>query len=172
MSKKFYTADLHLNHQNILTYCNRPFKNVNEMNETLIDNWNQKVGKNDLVYVLGDFTLSTHDYDIIRFASLLKGKKFLIKGNHDKNNYPSGVFEEITWYKEIHDLNYKIILFHYAIENWQGSFDKDLRLIGKKPSIHLHGHSHGLSNKRPNRYDVGVDCWNYAPVTLTEILNV
>lgn len=125
------------------------------------------MGKNDIIYVLGDFTISCNNEKIINYGKQLKGRKFLIKGNHDKNNYPSGVFEEITWYKEIHDLNYKIILFHYAIENWQGSFKKD-----KQTTIHLHGHSHGLSSKRANRYDVGVDCWNYEPVTLKEILNV
>jgi calcineurin-like phosphoesterase family protein len=83
---------------------------------------------------------------------------------------PEGCFEEITWYKEIHDFDYKVVLFHYAIENWQGSFFKDGQGARKK-TVHLHGHSHSLSTSKSNRYDVGVDNWFYYPVTLKEILN-
>jgi len=155
-----------------LKYCNRPWNTIEEHDAALINNWNKKVGKNDLIYILGDFSISTNNQRIIGYANQLNGHKILIKGNHDKNNMPEGLFDEITLYKEIYDFNYKIILFHYALENWLGSFGKDLRgESNKKSSIHLHAHSHGLSSNRPNRYDVGVDSWNYEPVTLAEILN-
>ena len=55
---KFYTSDLYFNHGNIIRYENRPFDTVEEMNETLIRNWNRKVKKGDEVYILGDFTFS------------------------------------------------------------------------------------------------------------------
>ena len=173
MSKKYFTADLHLGHVNVIRYCNRPFHSILEHDQTLINNWNKKVGKNDLVYVVGDFTMITNNQRIIDYAKQLNGQKILIKGNHDKNNYPSGIFNEITWYKEIHDRDYKIILFHYPLESWQGSMGKDLRdgSISKKPSIHLHGHCHGAIANKPNRYDIGIDSWNYQPVTLAEIIN-
>ena len=172
MSAKWYIADIHFGHINILGYCGRPFDTIEEHDQTLITNWNNRVGKNDLVYILGDFTLSTHNETIKAYADQLNGIKILIKGNHDKNKMPEGVFDEITLYKEIRDGDYKVILFHYAIESWLHRFAKDNR--GENPKIktvHLHGHSHGLTPKIPNRYDVGCDSTNYTPVTLKEILN-
>jgi len=125
-----------------------------------------------LVYILGDFSLSSNNEVITNYANQLNGHKILIKGNHDKNHMPEGLFQEICHYKEIHDDGYKVILFHYAIESWLGRFDKDNRgNQNKKQSIHLHGHSHSLTPIIPNRYDVGVDCTNMEPVTLKEILN-
>ena len=173
MSKKFYTADTHFFHKNILVYCQRNFSSIEEHDATLIENWNKKVGKNDTIYILGDFSISTNNEVITNYAKQLNGHKILIRGNHDKNHMPEGLFDEITWYKEVHDFNYKVILFHWAIAHWQGSMGKDLRdgTNTKKPSIHLHGHSHSLSTIVPNRYDVGVDVQGFQPVTLMEILN-
>lgn len=172
MSSKFYTADIHFDHKNILQYCNRNFKTVEEMNDKIIDNWNKKVGRNDLVYIVGDFTLSTNPTRIQTLADNLNGKKILIKGNHDHKNPPG--FEEVCDYKVVRDsvngTTYRVVLFHYAIEFWYGAHGKDR--TGKFiPTIHLHGHSHGLAGVRDNRFDVGIDCWNYEPVTLKEILN-
>ena len=174
MSRKFYTCDQHFDHFNILKYCNRPWSTVEEMNDNLIDNWNKKVSKNDLVYIVGDFTLSHSQERIKELLKQLNGQKYLIMGNHDRKN-PQG-FHEVSYYKEVRD-SYKgqvckVILFHYAIEFWQGAFAKDLRGDNAKiPTVHLHGHSHGLATIKPNRYDVGVDQWNFEPVTLAEILN-
>ena len=52
----FVTSDLHFGHKNIIKYENRPFKDVEEMDQKLIENWNNKVGKDDTVYILGDFS--------------------------------------------------------------------------------------------------------------------
>ena len=87
--KHFIIADTHFNHSNIIEYCNRPFINKEEMNKTLIDNWNNVVGKEDIVYHLGDFGFGNKEYlkDIV---PKLNGKIFLIKGNHD-------VFDNIAY---------------------------------------------------------------------------
>ena len=81
--KRFIIADLHFGHANIIKYEKRPFANVEEMDERLITLWNSTVGKEDLVYVLGDFTLSRKKETIKNLVSSLHGRKILIMGNHD-----------------------------------------------------------------------------------------
>lgn len=80
--KIFLIGDMHLYHRRIIDFCNRPFSSVEEMNETLIANWNNVVGKHDIVYELGDFALCGKDR-IIEVANRLNGRKRLILGNHD-----------------------------------------------------------------------------------------
>lgn len=81
--KIFLIGDTHFMHRNIIKYCNRPFANVEEMTETLIKNWNSVVGKNDIVYVVGDFALCGKQ-KIIEIGQRLNGRKRLILGNHDQ----------------------------------------------------------------------------------------
>ena len=179
----YYTADLHFGNFNIIKYENRPFTDVDDMNLGLIDNWNQRVTDKDDVYILGDFAFTGTNLSkeaLNNLVDKLKGKKHLIIGNHDKfisNKYfNERLWEEIVPYKEIKDWYYKkgedsklktsvdVILCHYPIESW------NCQHYG---SIHLHGHLHSKPTliKQANRYNVGVDLWNYYPVTLTEIIN-
>ena len=80
--KIFFIGDMHFMHRNIIKYCNRPFKDVADMTEKLIKNWNSIVGKNDIVYVVGDFALCGKQ-KIIEIGNRLNGHKRLILGNHD-----------------------------------------------------------------------------------------
>ena len=79
----YYTADLHLGHENVIRHCGRPFSNADEMDAALICNWNSKVHRNDTVYIVGDFFFRAKrpagDY-----LRELKGRKHLLIGNHDK----------------------------------------------------------------------------------------
>lgn len=81
--KIFLIGDTHFMHRNIIKYCNRPFKDVEAMTEGLIKNWNSVVGKNDIVYVVGDFALCGKQ-KIIEIGQRLNGRKRLILGNHDQ----------------------------------------------------------------------------------------
>jgi calcineurin-like phosphoesterase family protein len=81
--KIFLIGDTHFMHRNIIKYCNRPFANVEEMTDGLIKNWNSVVGKNDIVYVVGDFALCGKQ-KIIEIGNQLNGRKRLILGNHDE----------------------------------------------------------------------------------------
>lgn len=81
--KVFLIGDCHYGHRNIIKYCNRPFKDVEDMNEQLIKNWNSVVGKNDIVYVVGDFALCGKQ-KIIEIGQRLNGRKRLVLGNHDQ----------------------------------------------------------------------------------------
>lgn len=77
----YFTADLHLGHENIIHHCSRPFRTVEEMDRALIDAWNKRVGPEDTVYILGDLMFSCKDP--AGYLRQLAGKKHLILGNHD-----------------------------------------------------------------------------------------
>lgn len=155
----YFTSDTHFGHTNIIKYCNRPFASVHEMNVALIQNWNSVVGKYDVVYHLGDFAFRPKS-DAESFLSRLNGEIHLIKGNHDRK-IPDG-FANVSLYEEINYRGIYIVLCHYAMRVWNKSH---------RGSIMLYGHSHGSLPGTPQSLDVGVDCWNYKPVGLDEILN-
>lgn len=164
---KYYTSDLHFDHGNIIAYESRPWDTVEEMNEGLIANINERVGGNDELYILGDFTLRSQHNRIVELREAIKCKHVhLIVGNHDyfaKNAWAKDLFETITPYKEIYDGNQKLILCHFPILSWNRMSEN---------SIHLYGHVHSrprLQHPHPHAYNVGVDVNDYYPVTLEEI---
>lgn len=159
----WFTSDTHFGHAKIIQYCNRPFASVEEMDEKLIENWNARVGKGDTVYHLGDFSLAKDHRKIPEYLRSLNGQIHLIYGNHDAKRlqFLKG-FADLKPYKEIKVGEQKIILCHYAFRVWNkihyGSWN-------------LYGHSHG-SLKRDftiKQFDVGVDVWNYAPLSFEEV---
>jgi calcineurin-like phosphoesterase family protein len=80
--KYFIISDTHFNHENIIKYCNRPFKDVDEMNRVMIKNWNETVSNKDIVIHLGDVALGSKE-EVKKIIKQLNGRKILIKGNHD-----------------------------------------------------------------------------------------
>lgn len=150
MEKIFFTADTHFNHEAILKYCQRPFSTVEEMNECLIENWNNKVGKKDRIYIIGDFCFSDH----LKIVSRLNGKKHLIVGNHDKslNQNILSHFVSVSQRKEIKVDNRFFILEHCPLRTWEECY------MG---SVHLFGHVHGRINTYNLSFDVGVDTNNF-----------
>lgn len=167
----FFTADLHFYHDKIIRHTQRPFHNVEEMNKVLMRKWNDKVSSHDEVYILGDFTMKGAD---IASSCLygLKGRKYLIRGNHDNfvdsSNFEPSLFVSIRDYMEIAYINQRFVLFHYPMMEWNGY---------GKGAIALHGHQHNhkeynMENRRNGilRYDVGVDANNMEPVSAEEII--
>ncbi len=160
----YFSADLHLDHDNIRKYCNRPFKTAKEMNDKIMDNWSDTVKKNDQIYILGDICMKPTDLIIDQINSL-PGQKHLIIGNHDKHNLRelSKCFKTIDMYKEIKYNDLLFVLFHYPMESWNCSYHG---------SIHLYGHVHNsefLNTNVVNRFNVGVDVNNFTPVSIEEI---
>ena len=170
---KYYTSDLHFGHKNIIKYEDRPFNSTEEMDEYLIYKWNNKVNKNDEVYILGDFGFvsGTRANELL---DRLNGRKFLIRGNHDHSflkdkSFDQTKFEWIKDYASIRDGDKVICMFHYPIAVW------DRQHHG---SIHLYGHVHSnKDNHHPlllelgdNAINVGCDVHNFEPVSLGEIL--
>ena len=85
----FFTSDTHFNHANIIKFCNRPFKDVEQMNDVMIANWNSVIGKDDTVFHLGDFCLGGAA-EWTKILDRLNGKIYLIMGNHDLKNIRQG----------------------------------------------------------------------------------
>lgn len=156
----FFTSDTHFGHTNIIKYCDRPFSNVQEMDEFLITEWNKVVRPNDTIYHLGDFCFSKNPDSIL---CRLNGKKHLIIGNHDNQKTIDSVFwESVGHYKEISFEKQFIVLCHYAMKVWNKSH---------RGAWHLYGHSHGTLPEDPFSFsfDAGVDCHDYKPISFEQI---
>lgn len=165
----YFTSDLHLGHRGVIEFQNRPFDSVEDMNRTIIHNFNSLVHANDILYILGDLTHRIPESQANELIKKLKGKKILICGNHD-GDYDKSLFEEIYDYREFNHEKLKYVLMHYPLLEWNRSRHNS--------SIHLHGHIHsdGRYNEenRTNgvsKYDAGVDANNYYPVSLLYIQN-
>jgi calcineurin-like phosphoesterase family protein len=161
----YFTSDTHFGHTNIIKFSKRPYNNEGEMNDALIKNWNAVVQPNDVVYHLGDFSWNGYQDVFHR----LKGQKHLIIGNHDRASVmrlpwasQPKHYDEIK-VKTSDGIEYDVVLFHYPIEEWNGFYHG---------AVHLHGHVHGKKMKDNDRIrvDVAVECFNYAPATLDQIL--
>ncbi len=167
----FFTADLHIGHKNIIKLCQRPFASLEEMDETLISNWNHVVTNGDTVYIIGDLMFRTQAHPV-NVLKRLKGKKHLIVGNHDKTwlNKISAddYFKSIERYSEISDGKRKLALCHYPMMSWGG--------IGKGSCL-VHGHIH---NNRDAAYwpllasmdqalNASVEINQYQPVSFEQL---
>lgn len=173
---KFFTADQHWNHKSILKMDNfygrdrgwRPFRDVKEMNQTMIDGWNEVVKSGDMVYHLGDFAMPNKGdgHDIGDILEQLNGQIYLIKGNHDDRNMNlykdwTRKFVKITYLAYLKLLNgQRVMLCHYPMLSWRSSCHG---------AWHLHGHCHGSLPRRHLAYDVGVDSNDYQPIPETKI---
>ena len=130
-----YIADMHFDHADIISYDNRPFDTVDEMNETMISRWNRAVRPGDLTWILGDFCGGTAE----RWAEILgrlNGRKALILGNHDSREAAETLkadFEDVAEYREILDCGRHVVLCHYPILAFRDHY------FG---SYHLYGHVH------------------------------
>lgn len=163
----YFISDTHFGHANIIKYCNRPFKNEAEMNQSIISNWNSRVKDDDIVYHLGDFCFGRNDYHFDAFFNQLKGKIIFIKGNHDKLAWKNRhkFFAYSDSYREIEVNDQKITLCHYAMRIWNKSH---------YGAWHLYGHSHGTlpDDKNSLSFDVGVDCHNFTPISFDEVKEI
>lgn len=170
----FVISDTHFDHANILTFVDKndqlirgQFRNVDHMNETMINNWNRVVGPQDTIYHLGDFTFGGKG-NIERFASRLNGKKRLIMGNHDyeaKLYYPW--FQKVMSWRQFGDLfSRPIFMTHFPLH--ESSFT---RRDGRKNPVNIHGHIH--QNQAPTEFhiNVSVEQINYTPKSIESLLS-
>lgn len=162
----FFTSDTHFGHKLMLAdsrRCPRPWTTVDEMNEGLIDNWNDRVKPGDRVYHLGDFSFMTSG-KTLEVIKRLNGFIHLVRGNHDNmSSVCLEQFESVSHYKEIRVSGIKICMSHYAFMTWNKMY------LG---SWMLHGHSHGSLpiDGTKMRLDVGIDAVSgYRPIAFEEV---
>ena len=126
-SVRYYIADLHFYHENLNQHMDcRGFESADAMNEYMIARWNSRVRNNDEVVILGDFSISPNGSEVNRILERLQGKKFLIRGNHERylesRKFDPGHFGWIEDYKELRDNKRKVILSHYPIMCYNGQY--------------------------------------------------
>ena len=166
-NKVFITSDLHLGHSNIIQYCNRPYEDVNEMNEDLIRRWNETVTDSDRVFFLGDFGLASKE-KIIEWGNRLRGRKVMIYGNHDHYKpeiYYEAGFEYVSKWPIM--IQNKYLLSHAPISSIDGGS------INCGKLINLYGHIHDKVDQWPTISTtaacVCVERWDYRPVDLSKL---
>jgi calcineurin-like phosphoesterase family protein len=153
-----FTADTHFSQFDIIKVTGRPYKNEVEMDTELIRNWNEVVKPDQVVFHLGDFTFKENVPDLL---DKLNGEIVLIRGNHDG-------LEVFKHFKDVHETakvvieGQRIVMCHYM---WDHNF--------RKGTWHLHGHTHGKLpvDRGIKRSDVGVDLWDYRPVSFEQLKN-
>ena len=195
----YFSSDHHFYHSNVIRYCSRPYSSVEEMNEALIANWNAVVKPEDEVIYLGDFSLAFRPVETI--TPRLNGRKLLIAGNHDwchpynrksrgdKIHYWIEKYQEHGWIvlpeysnADIPGLG-KVSMTHFPLaepisdtldfyDNKHGKYK-----IEDTGGIHLCGHVHEKWKTKvgPNgglQINVGVDCWNYTPVSVPQLVEL
>lgn len=162
----YFISDLHLGHFNIIRYCKRPFETLQQMDLTLIRNWNTRIQDEDTVFFLGDFCMKksseapegkTYEY----YRKQLKGNIIFITGNHDKNNGTKSIIESMV----IKYGGQRIYLTHNP------------QFAKKEFAINFVGHVHEkwkfrqMDNSKTVMINLGVENWKYMPVTINEIFS-
>lgn len=151
MTQHWFTSDHHFDHHNIIEYCGRPFKDVDDMNKKLIDNWNKVVKKDDVVFHLGDFSFRGR---VNHFKEKLNGHIIHIKGNHDSSK----------------DVKIRKINLSLGGKTWtlvhKPEDSKDKYVI----CGHVHEKWKTKKENGQNFVNVGVDQWNFKPIKIENVL--
>jgi len=157
----WFSADLHADHDNIIEICNRPFKNVNEMVKTYIENHNQLVKPNDDFYFIGDLMIGKNFELGKKILKNLNGNKVIVLGNHDEFRYFS---YESMGFKHAHTYLQFTPTVHLRHDPSAATLDKK--------GFFLCGHIHDLFKTCGNVYNVGVDVNDFKPVSFDYILSL
>jgi calcineurin-like phosphoesterase family protein len=154
----FFTSDTHFGDHRVLNLYPRPFKDLSEMEEILVQRWNAACRPEDEVWHLGDFARTPAiEANVL---PRLNGRKHLLVGNNDSPVGGEG-WQSVQTYAEIERDGIFLVLCHYPFRSWNRQH---------RGAWNLHGHSHGRLAALPRQYDVGVDANDYRPASLEEVL--
>lgn len=159
----YFTADPHFGHAQIISFCNRPFERVDDMDSRILRAYQETVRTGDDLWILGDFAFAREDRKdrVSSLLSSIPGRKHLVAGNHD----PDWVRALPEW-ASVHDLveikdgKDRVTLCHYPMITFPGA---------RHGAIQLFGHVHDNWEGSRNSVNVGVDVWGFAPVTLEQV---
>ena len=171
----WYTSDLHLNHVRLIESKFRNFDDEVAMNCKILENINTVVQPDDHLYILGDLSMSNQENDIYteEWLKQIRCKTIIvIQGNHDRakildrlkehkvitNWHPWLIIKDNAFHFE-----FNVAMFHHPVMDYHSS---------KEAVMCLHGHSHGTFKYPPvDLFDVGLDVWNFKPVTVEQVLS-
>ena len=156
----YFTADTHFGHAGARALYRRPFPTVPAMDDAMAGRWNATVAPTDTVWHLGDFAVRHPDPGAL--LDRLHGTKHLVTGNND----PATVqalpgWASVSPYMEVQVDGTSLVLCHYAFRTWRGM---------ARGALNLHGHSHGRLRPQTRQFDVGVDVWDFRPVTVATLM--
>lgn len=170
---KYVVSDYHFQHENIIRFDGRPFRDKDEMDRVLIENWNRVVGDNDTVYILGDMF---YKIDVVRAENILKqlkGKKIYIFGNHEKllrqdKRLLSKYFVSVHDYLEVpytyQEKTHKLVMSHYPNPMFNGHF--------RDTAVHFYGHVHRTKEQTLAVYSQMLNFENSYVANTHKMLNV
>jgi calcineurin-like phosphoesterase family protein len=198
---RWWTSDTHYSHANIITYCERPFTdpvaggeedrlvtpNIEKMNEALIERWNDTVADDDEIIVVGDLAMGSTRHSI-PLTERLRGRRFLVPGNHDKCHgmYKSSAkarrwYEAAGWTILPNEMTVtidgrEVLVCHFPYVSGTGTGRSGTRHFDDRYSAFrpddnglwlIHGHTHAVEkiNREHRMIHVGVDAWDYTPVS-------
>lgn len=153
------TSDLHFNHKNIIQLCRPQFESIEQHNQTIVDRYNEVVGKDDLVYILGDVGF-TPASALSEWVQKLNGRKILLIGNHDK--LTDGEYRKMGFIEVVRHPIYfstRVILSHCPVQE----------AYNNPYVFNVHGHIHKGSLMLPNYININTELRNFYPVDLKKI---
>lgn len=159
----YFISDLHLSHRNIIKYSSRPFEDENEMNEHIIERWNEKITETDTVYVVGDAFFCSKE-TASDFMATLEGDKILIRGNHDR--WANDRYRSLG-FREVHRSGLEYVLPDGRLALVSHYPRPDALL--EKYDLQIHGHSHATLKHEGKRINVSCEAWDYTPASLKDI---
>lgn len=152
--KLLFTADTHFGHIEAISFFGRPFSSLESMNSILIDNWNSIVEQTDVIYHLGDFGFWSRQ-DLYPIFQALNGHKILIVGNNDEERTLN-----LPWVDRVKNISITV-----GEQRLFMSHKPRNRVEHTQSTWYLHGHRHGNGQQL---LDVGVDAWNFFPITFEQ----
>ena len=191
----WFWSDQHFGHDNVIGFCNRPFKDKEEMKEALIANHNKLVKPEDLVIYVGDTFFYHSPEEMKEVLSRLNGRKILVRGNHDQKarQMMNVGFEICVETMEMFIAGERVLFSHYPFRmdeklmRWLKIKKKIHKALGLRPiyfekyhdrrpkdggQFLIHGHTHDTRKLKGRMIHVGVDAWGYKPVNIQEISNI
>lgn len=177
MSRRWWTADLHMGHKNIIGLCKRPFRDLDHMHETLIRNFNSRVKPEDIVIHVGDFCVRGGDRGVegsrkkpMEWLKEFNGTWVLLEGNHDYNNRVKVAGTMLTG--KVHDMVF-VARHEFATEYAKAATAGLVFSLGIQGHVHEHWQAQ-VSNEAISRVyvNVGVDANRFIPISDDELAGI